>query len=435
MDASSHVSNSLLVLALHSSPSTKLDLGDAWGNERRNRLTDEKADYRAITQCLNSLIDDIVRSEDVHQCLADLTDIVSTIDQLATETVLICEIITTTATPVAEEELVTEDDSESSDEVKLPSDESVHESFTSPLTNDVEVEENDLTIEQSSSTTSTDDVAKQTESTADEWIPSESTASSSLDELEDSFEKLTTIERPLRSQVEEPVQEAVDLTALRELIFQIEEDANDDKEKETSYIEDAPVLIQNAMITNELLDEQSPLEDTFPSTESPSPDIEPSSEPSSYYEFSILLDKGTHELPVEETKEEETQIERVAETPVEKKRFSVVHSHSLPPATRIEHLSCSATHLYVCTADQSIFYAKLNLTGLDLPLQWQKHSDSAHKLVVSLSNQTVWRLHGKRLYASHDSIKLPPIGSQWNEIKIEKERSFLSMSVNDQCGW
>ena len=425
MNASSNVSDSLLVLALHSSPSTTLDLGHDSGNERRTRLTEEKADHRAIIQCLNSLIDDVVRREDVHQCLAELTDIVSTIDQLVNETVLICEITTTATAPV------TEEDSESSDEVKLPSDESEHESFTSPVTNDVEVEESDLTIEQSSSTTSTDDVAKPTESTVDEWIPSESTASSSLDELEDSFEKVATLERPLRSQVEE----AADLTALRELIFQIEEDANDDNEKGASDIEDAPVLIQDAMITSEPLDEQSPLEDTFPSTDSPSPDIEPSSEPSSYSEFSILLDKGTHELPGEETKEEETPIEPIAETPVEKKRFSVVHSHSLPPATRIDHLSCSATHLYVCTADQSIFYAKLNLTGLDLPLQWQKHSDSAHKLGVSLSNQTVWRLHGKRLYASRDSIKLPPIGSQWSEIKIEKERSFLSMSVNDQCGW
>jgi hypothetical protein len=121
--------------------------------------------------------------------------------------------------------------------------------------------------------------------------------------------------------------------------------------------------------------------------------------------------------------------------PIETKRFSVVNCHSIPPGTKIHHINCSATYIYLCTIDRNIFYAKLNSNNLNDPFKWLQHSDSAERIVASNSNRTVWRLFNKHLYTSNDPIQYPPLGSHWNEIKIDNGQSILSMSINDQCGW
>ena len=399
-------SGSLLLLGLTGSPSTTLELGHDPGIDQRTLLTHEKADRRTITRCLNDLIDEVIRREDVQQCVFDLLDIVSTIDQLVNDVTV-----------------------EEEQEMDLPSEDSIPAS-----TNEAHVEEDeDLKVELPVSTAWADDVVQQPEPIKDDWNPLESIPSSSSDDLENSFDNLTALERPIRPSLEEPVQEAADLTALRDLISQIEEDVNGEDEEESFDMEDVPVLvpIHSEMITTESPDELSLVEDALPSRDSPLPEIQQES----YEDFFLLLNKPSERLIVEDAKEEEAPIEPVPVIPVKREQFPVVHSHSLPSGTRIAHLSCSATHLYVCTTDQKIFYATLNLTALERPLQWQQHSELAQKLVVSLSNRAVWRLYNKCLYASQDAAKFPPIGSRWNEIKIEKGRSFLSISVNDQCGW
>jgi hypothetical protein len=140
------------------------------------------------------------------------------------------------------------------------------------------------------------------------------------------------------------------------------------------------------------------------------------------------------EPPIEETYEIVPAMS-VEPKPTEPERLPIVNNQSIPPGTKIQHINCSSTYIYFCTPERKIFYAKLNSNDFDSPLKWQQHSDLAEQLVVSVSNQTVWRLHNKILYSANDPTKYPPIGSQWNKIKLDDNQPLLSMSINDQCGW
>jgi hypothetical protein len=119
----------------------------------------------------------------------------------------------------------------------------------------------------------------------------------------------------------------------------------------------------------------------------------------------------------------------------EKKRFSVVNCYTIPSGTIISHMSCSSTYIYICTNQRSLLYAKFPTNDPGLPLQWYRYPEPAERLIVSTSNQTVWRSFNKRLYSSTDSINFPPMGIQWREMKFSLGQSFLSISINDQCGW
>jgi hypothetical protein len=148
----------------------------------------------------------------------------------------------------------------------------------------------------------------------------------------------------------------------------------------------------------------------------------------------VRSDSLNDEAPYNEINESVSTMS-IETKPVETRRFSVVNCHSIPTGTKVYHINCSSTYIYICTIDRKIFYAKLNLNDINYPFKWQQHSDLAERIIVSISNRTLWRLFKKHLYTSNDPIKFPPFGSQWNEIKMDNEQSLLSISINDQCGW
>jgi hypothetical protein len=133
----------------------------------------------------------------------------------------------------------------------------------------------------------------------------------------------------------------------------------------------------------------------------------------------------------------------IAETPPipivtkikEEKQFSVVNCCSIPPGTIISHMSCSSTYIYICTNQQELFYAKIPQKHLNIPLHWERYFQRAEQLIVSTSNQTIWRILNKCVYSSSDTIKLSPLGIHWTELKFSKGQSLLSISINDQYGW
>ena len=116
-------------------------------------------------------------------------------------------------------------------------------------------------------------------------------------------------------------------------------------------------------------------------------------------------------------------------------RYSVINYHPIPPGTKISQMNCSSSYIYFCTPDRRLFFAELHLEDPSQSFDWQQHGDLAERLVVSTSNQTVWRLFNKCLYIANDPINYPPFGSHWNTVKIDDDQSLLSMSISDQCGW
>jgi hypothetical protein len=244
-------------------------------------------------------------------------------------------------------------------------------------------------------------------------------------EFEDSFEELKTLTIPIHQTPEKPSQESTHLTALRTLISNIEDDDDDDDEfisskKDTGIIQKNITTVPEQLNTPNILKNSLSLSLTSLSDDTPE-DL--------FSDTPALITTLNDEPSIEET------YEIVPTMSVETKRLSIVNSHSIPPGTKIRHINCSSTYIYLCTMDRKIFYAKLNPNDFDSPLNWQQHIDIADQLAVSVSNRTVWRLHNKIPYTANDPIKYPPIGSQWNKIKIDDNQSLLSISINDQCGW
>jgi hypothetical protein len=133
--------------------------------------------------------------------------------------------------------------------------------------------------------------------------------------------------------------------------------------------------------------------------------------------------------------DDDTNTTSTTTTRIVQPRYSVINYHPIPPDTKISQISCSSSYIYFCTIDRELFFAALNLSDPSQPFDWQQHGDLAERLVVSITNRSVWRFFNKCIYIANDPFKYPPFGSHWNAIKIDDDQSLLSMSVSDQCGW
>jgi hypothetical protein len=117
------------------------------------------------------------------------------------------------------------------------------------------------------------------------------------------------------------------------------------------------------------------------------------------------------------------------------KRFSLVHCYSLPTDAIISHLSCSSTYIYICTNQHVIYYTKVPETHVYHSLNWYRYKLPAERVIVSHSNETIWRIFDKCIYSSTDTIRISPLGIHWTELKFHEGENLLSISINDQCGW
>jgi hypothetical protein len=254
-------------------------------------------------------------------------------------------------------------------------------------------------------------------------ITENTTKTSPQIEFEDSFDEFKMPNVPELRPPEIPLKESTDLAELRKFILKIESDIDIHEESLPSE-KNIKTLDEPVNNSPEQLDTPNITKDSL--QRSPSISISEFAQEDIINSLSTQLDSSGDEPPIDDINE--TKL-------IELKRFSIVNCHSIPLRTKISYMTCSSTYIYICTDEQKIFYAKLNIDDINLPLKWQQHSDLAERLVVSISNLIVWRFFNNRLYSSNDPKKFPPIGSQWNEIKIDKKLSLLSMSINDQCGW
>ncbi|CAF0956280.1 unnamed protein product [Adineta steineri] len=494
--------------------------------KQRSNSIKQRDNHKDTILCLNTIITEIVNRENINECLNDIIDIISTVDELVENVVLI--------DTHQKENLISEQDSSShfndnidinneelissdteSDEDSMSTDESTDQFNTktseidtqsmqvSSLTNtadepveqidtenlhtnviddatnisiNAEVDEqpaftdiDETEIEQYHSenveinkmeeelSTSADITTTSFEVTASEdlqintiddespslidelespiehsisnesnTITSENIITTSPNELEDSFDKLNTKDVPVHRPLEKPLKTSTSLAELRKLLSSMDDDSDSDEEPLTSK--------QDTNILNEFKTNQSQQSDTLSLVENILPsvsslDITPEI---ITIDSSAEIDSFSDELSINDLDNKTSTILNETKL-IERKRFSIVNYQSIPLGTKISHMICSSTYIYICTHDRKIFYAKLNNDNISLPLKWQQHSDFAERLMVSVSNRTVWRYLNKRLYSSNDPLKFPPIGSQWNEIKLGA--SLLSMSINDQCGW
>ena len=133
--------------------------------------------------------------------------------------------------------------------------------------------------------------------------------------------------------------------------------------------------------------------------------------------------------------DDDTNTTSTTNTRIVQPRYSVINYHPIPPDIKISQISCSSSYIYFCTIDRELSFAALNLSDPSQPFDWQQHGDLAERLVVSISNRSVWRFFNKCIYIANDPFNYPPFGSHWNAIKVDDDQSLLSMSVSDQCGW
>ncbi len=117
------------------------------------------------------------------------------------------------------------------------------------------------------------------------------------------------------------------------------------------------------------------------------------------------------------------------------KRFSLVHGYSLPTNAIISHMTCSSTYIYICTNQHVLHYAKVPESIVYHSLNWYEYNLPAERVIVSHSNQTIWRVFDKCIYSSSDTIRISPLGIYWKELKFHEGENLLSISINDQCGW
>ena len=165
-----------------------------------------------------------------------------------------------------------------------------------------------------------------------------------------------------------------------------------------------------------------------------------------YESFNIKLpeehsDSDIPESPIQQTdileNHSDSSTSPIIDLPLIKseKRFSVVNRYSIPSNTIVSHMSCSLTWIYICTNQRTLLYAKFSVNDRNLPLQWYRYPEPAERIIVSLSNQTIWRSFSKHLCSSMDAINFPPMGTQWRGMKFSRGQSLLSIAINDQCGW
>ncbi|CAF1171707.1 unnamed protein product [Rotaria magnacalcarata] len=417
-------------------------------DERQRNKNEQKRDNRAeIMSCLNDIINEIANREFIEQCLNELVDIVSIPDGLMQKTASIMiteednlEIAHDTANSDLDNHLNLEQENSTSSNIEsdqeniqtnisideLPS---VINLDNTSIADDVQ---ETVTLE-----TAHEEVSKSTHSNNEQSDSNDNDSSTPeneiqqvSNELEDSFNEFTISNIRTNLPIKKSPEPSFVLTDLNDLISNIENDADAEREELTSK-QDFHILDETVNNITEQLNKLDTERDIF------------SSEPTS------TLDDIQQEIPNEPVDNIDSTINeflpneinqnisstRIEPEIVEKKRFSTVNYNLIPFETTINHINCSLTYIYLCTDDCKIFYAKLDVDNMNSPLKWMQHSDRAEQLVVSITNRTVWRLFNKRLYSSSDSSKFPPIGSHWNELKIGNGGSLLSMSINDQCGW
>ena len=300
-----------------------------------------------------------------------------------------------------------------------------------------------------------------------------------INDLEDSYEEVKAVDIPEQRAPTPPPPETPQLASLRQLISQIEIDEDDDDDNEFLLAKQKSTVIPEKKITTDIKPSNSP-EQTPPLTSlhemkskiedddddnvflSPkqkgavvpekkaTTDFKSSnlakmrktrlssssiSDSDDIFGTSSALSHATSDVPSTNNITETLSTASIESKSLEKKRSSTVNSHPIPAGTKLLQVTCSSTYIYLCTTERKIFYAKFNPEKLSQSYYWQQHIDLAEQLLVSNSNQTVWRFHNKILYAADDPIKSPPLGAHWSRIKLDGDQSYLSMSINDQCGW
>ena len=163
--------------------------------------------------------------------------------------------------------------------------------------------------------------------------------------------------------------------------------------------------------------------------------------------FSILtLEEPVHIQLTEEDSAEQTPIPPVdvVEPPIpeviippvkKEKRFSALNCYSLPSDIIVAHMSCSLTQIYICTNKQILFYARVPENNAYHSLSWYRYNLPVEQLLVSPSNETIWRIYDKKIYLSSDAVKLTPLGIHWKELNFHKGEKLLSISITDQYAW
>ena len=132
----------------------------------------------------------------------------------------------------------------------------------------------------------------------------------------------------------------------------------------------------------------------------------------------------------------DTSIAQLPPTPVKRdKRFSLCHSYSLPSNIIASHMSCSTTHIYICTDQSALYYTQVPEHSVYHSLNWYRYTLPGDRVIVSESNLTVWRIFQKCIYSSTDTIRLSPLGINWTELTFHQGEDLLSVSLNDQSGW
>ncbi|CAF3782621.1 unnamed protein product [Rotaria sp. Silwood1] len=408
-------------------------------NEQKNNSIQQKNDCKEYKNCLNNIINDIVNQEIIEQCLNELIDIITIIDELVEETTLIT--ITQKKDSILEQESINNDFEDNIVREKVESLSVKTESYEENIQTNIFIDEltsviniDDTIIVNSDQESISNDIIHDdlpmmtnvtellndnSDSNENHLITSEILTKISSNELEDSFEEFKISNISTNRSFEKPSEKSTKLTELRDFISKIQEDTDTDTDESLSLKQNTKILTEDINNISEKLDMSNSIQDTL----IPIPNESPVNNDSTINDsFSDEINKYTSSISIESN-------------PIEKKRFSIVNCYSIPPKTKIYHISCSSTYIYICTTERKIFYAKLNIDNMNIPLQWIQHSDLAERIIVSLSNRTVWRLFNKRLYTSIDPIKFSPIGSHWNEIKIGNGQILLSISINDQCGW
>lgn len=433
------------------------------GSERRKR-TKRKVNIAEIEDCLNDIISEIVNREVNEERLNNLTNTISDADELVESTICIPieqdnELLNVDEQLMnVDKELTNIDEIQKSDlednfmlekedsvSSKTESDQenrSINE--LSPVVNVDEASVTHIDQENTSINTNLNELPIVTyndesldipnDSHEDHAMTSENETEIVPNELEDSFDQFNTSTIRVNRPIEKPPEPPAALTELQDFISQIEinEDADQDQDQELSSLK-VEIPVSNDIVDNP--SEQLNINDSEEEKEAAIPVSIPDETQEQIIDVpEDIADTFSNEFSPEDNNQEISAVTLKPEV-VELNRFSLVNCHSIPEKTKVHQITCSSTYIYICTSEHKIIYTKIHADDMKLQFKWMQHSELAEQLVVSPSNQTVWRLFNKRIYSSIDSTKFPPIGSHWNEIPITRGRSLLSISITDQCGW
>ncbi|CAF4896365.1 unnamed protein product, partial [Rotaria magnacalcarata] len=350
-------------------------------DERQRNKNEQKRDNRAeIMSCLNDIINEIANREFIEQCLNELVDIVSIPDGLMQKTASIMiteednlEIAHDTANSDLDNHLNLEQENSTSSNIEsdqeniqtnisideLPS---VINLDNTSIADDVQ---ETVTLE-----TAHEEVSKSTHSNNEQSDSNDNDSSTPeneiqqvSNELEDSFNEFTISNIRTNLPIKKSPEPSFVLTDLNDLISNIENDADAEREELTSK-QDFHILDETVNNITEQLNKLDTERDIF------------SSEPTS------TLDDIQQEIPNEPVDNIDSTINeflpneinqnisstRIEPEIVEKKRFSTVNYNLIPFETTINHINCSLTYIYLCTDDCKIFYAKLDVDNMNSPL-------------------------------------------------------------------